>query len=131
MRTAPRAQNAAEGREEKTRQERLIDMGIDAELPPVSCGDYLIEFTLKAGPVKSGGMGPVPLEEPDIGWFQKNRGIELWPVEVEFIRALSAAYASESHKAMKPDCPSPWDDAPYLSALAGQAMRNTLRGMMK
>lgn len=75
-------------------------------------------------------MGPTPLTQEELGWWQHNIGIKLTPWECRTIIKLSKEYLSESHKATKRDCPSPW--APEIieannKKLMAKKIRNVLR----
>lgn len=90
-----------------TRLELLAEKGVEPELPDLSCGHYLVDYLMEAGPVSPGGMGAVPLSWADLVAWSSSTGITLAPWEARMLRRLSAEYLDQSRKAEKLDCPSP------------------------
>ena len=79
------------------------------ELPPIDeAPAYLVAYLFEIGPAVSTGMGPVPLDDARIGWWQQNTGIVLRPWEARWLIRLSKDYLAETHKAKKRGCQSPW-----------------------
>ena len=79
-------------------------------MPPLTCSEHLVSYLFDIGPTIAGNL----LTHAEIGAWQENVGIDLEPWEVRVLRRLSSDYMSESRKAEKPDCPSPWADAPQI-----------------
>jgi hypothetical protein len=80
----------------------------EPDMPPVSCGHYLLDHLYAVGPTMFGGMEAAPLTHGELQAYQANTGIALNEWEVTTLRRLSQDYLSESHKATKRNCPAPW-----------------------
>jgi hypothetical protein len=81
----------------------------EPDMPPVSCGHYLLDHLYGAGPTMSGGMEAAPLTHGELQAYQANTGVALTEWEVTTLRRLSfKTTCSESHKATKRNCPAPW-----------------------
>ena len=65
---------------------------------------YLIDYLFEVGPTE----GQEPVSFTELMKWQEAIGIELEPWQFRMLRRLSLDYLSESHKAMKHDCPPPW-----------------------
>lgn len=87
---------------EKYRIERK-DADYSPDMPDVNAG-YLVSYLWEVGPTE----GDKPLSHSEIVSWMDLTGTPLHPWEVRFLRRLSHDYLIESHKAEKPDCPSPW-----------------------
>ena len=95
-----------------SRRKALEDKNGPIEMPPLLCGDYLINFLYEVGPTMAAGMGAGPLTYVEIEAWQRANGIELMPWESALMRRLSCEYASESYAAMKRDRPAPFGGPP-------------------
>lgn len=77
-------------------------------------------------------MGEQPVTFGEIESWQRQVGIDLEPWEIRFVKRLSEAYMSESHRARNPDSDAPWADAPYSvqhrNAVANR-MKSAIRGI--
>lgn len=99
--------NAQAKPERVARGKKILEDGAPLPLPEIDAV-YLVDALFDVGPVKAGGMGPVPIDSHDLVAWQAERGIVLTPWEAQTLRRLSRDYVFESSRATKPDCPPPW-----------------------
>lgn len=96
---------------EKSRLKRLHDTrGEDyrPEMPPVQCGDHVLDLLWTLGPTLSTTGGEGPLTHSELRHYQDNTGVELTEWEASILIRLSREYLGESHRATKRDCKAPW-----------------------
>lgn len=107
---APKALNdkALTGSDKRNRLQRLEDMGLEPDLPPLGFGEYLLPHLFEAGPVSVEGMGPITLAHADLGWYQINMGVSFNPWEIRTLRGLSGAWLAESREAEQESRPPPY-----------------------
>ena len=75
-------------------------------------------------------MGPAPLSHSEMLAWQTNTGIELNAWESRSLRNLSIDYITASREAEDPECPAPWDEAPYYiepASLVAKRMQAHIR----
>lgn len=103
-------------------------MSID--LPPLAVGTHLVAWLWEVGPTVAAGMGEGPITFAELHAWQALIGIELSAWEARTLRAMSRAYASESHRAKKPDCLQPWSPNPDSidRVQVARNVRSLLRG---
>lgn len=77
-------------------------------MPPLDWGQHIIDDLMEIGPVKSGGMGAVAIEQLDVWAWQQNQGIELDGWTCKEIIKLSRTYAAGLHEFSKPHAKRPW-----------------------
>jgi len=94
-------------------------------MPPIEDGRYLVNYLWEVGPTADAG----PLTHEELRAWQVNVGLELQPWELRVLRRLSCEYASESHKAMKRDCPAPWKTSKADLSAVSNSMKRSLRAM--
>lgn len=94
-------------RRQKLKDDRKNE-SYEPDMPPVSCGSYLLDHFFTVGPVMSGGMEGGPLTYGELQAYQSTTGISLSEWEVSTLRRLSLDYLHESQKATKRNCPAPW-----------------------
>lgn len=115
---------------EKTRLERLkAERGehyVPAS-PPLECGEYMLDHLWAAGPC----VGDGPLTHGEIRDYQLNTGIRLSEWEATTLRSLSMAYLAESRRAVKRDCPPPWQESPDASSLVVADARDSIRALAR
>jgi hypothetical protein len=90
-----------------TRRQQLDNDGEEPELPACDAPE-LVQYLFEAGPVLYSGMGPVPLTYIEIESWQRIAGQRLTPWECSTLRRLSQAFADQTTKAAKRDCPAPY-----------------------
>ncbi len=88
-----------------------------ADLPPLPCGEHLLDHLWTLGPTMCGGMGETPLSHAEIAAYQSNLGFEFTAWEALTLRRLSLEYLNESGRATKRDCPAPWKCAEQEAAI--------------
>jgi len=119
---------------ESSRRDRLKNDGItDPEMPPCAAG-HLLDYLFEIGPTQPGGMGAAPLSHAELEAWQRNTGIVLNAWEARTLRSLSLDYIGETQRAAKPDCPTPWMDAPYAqseASLVAQRMKASMKEISK
>jgi hypothetical protein len=93
-------------KQDKSRQQQLIDAGNEIKLPEVTA-TYLLQYLFEIGPTFPGALGYVGLPFSEIASWQEQTGIELQPWEVRAIRSASIAYANQLSISHDPACPSP------------------------
>ena len=94
-------------------------------MPPLECGEHLIEHLWAAGP----STGEGALTHGELRAYQDNTGVELTEWEVSTLRRLSIAYLNESHAAKKRDCPPPWKESAEAPILSAVDARNSIRAL--
>ena len=106
---------------------------IDPPLPACRA-QYLVGYLHEIGPVKAGAAGAVAIDHADIRYWQDNVGIVLHPWQARLMRDLSRAYASESHRARKYDCPAPYiertADDMHRQAKVDSGIKSALRSLV-
>lgn len=91
------------------RADRLKADGITLVLPP-NPAPYLSDWLMELGPTAPGAMSHTAISWRDIAAWQELTGVQLLPWEAVLLRALSAAFANEMHRAEDPACPPPWSE---------------------
>lgn len=88
-------------------------------MPPLHCGEHLVDLLWKWGPTMGTSMGESPLTHQELSCCQLNTGVELSAWEAETLIRLSREYLGESHRATKRDCKPPYSEstAEYSQAL--------------
>ncbi|MDQ1834665.1 hypothetical protein [Massilia scottii] len=89
-------------------------------MPPLDCGEHLVDLLWKWGPTMCTSMGDAPLTHQELSHCQINTGVELSGWEAETLVKLSREYFGESHRATKRDCKPPFIQA---AAQYAQALR--------
>jgi hypothetical protein len=112
-----------------TRAEAREKAGLSVELPPITAGSHLVGYLWEVGPNMAAGMGAAPVSWTELQAWQDQAGHRLSPWEVRTLRALSAAYVSESHRASKAGCLPPWtsDIEQKEREVVSRHIRNVLR----
>jgi hypothetical protein len=101
---------------------------MDEPAMPDCDAQYLIEYLFEIGPTE----GDAPLSHAELQAWQQNTGITLQPWELRLLKKLSLEYLGMYREASEPDCPVPWEDAPYANFGAHQAalaMKNAIKEM--
>lgn len=80
-------------------------------MPPVECGQHVLDYLYRWGPVLSGTMGQAALTHDNLVACQYNTGVELSEWEASTIIRLSREFLSESNAASKPDREPPFESA--------------------
>lgn len=110
------------------------DDGYLPDMPPVECGEYLLNYLFEIGPVLHGGMGGIPLTNAEIDAWQRNMSIRLSPWESRALHHLSRIYLAEHQAASDPKRSAPWKESEDVKAItrrAAVAMRDHVRGLAK
>lgn len=100
-------------------------------MPAPLVGDYLLNVLFDAGPVMSGGMGPVPITEQELMSWQMNRGVRLGAWDCGTVRHLSRVYCSALHDAKEKNAAPPWTPVPVDSPERRDAVAASFRGLAK
>lgn len=90
------------------------DEHFQPDMPPVDCGEHLVDYLWKWGPTMYSSMGDGPLTHQEIGYCQDNSGIELSEWEACTLVRLSKDYFAESHRATKRDSKPPFGEDPAI-----------------
>ncbi|MDZ4251206.1 MAG: hypothetical protein U1A72_01355 [Sulfuritalea sp.] len=98
--------------------QRLIDDNQPIEIPPIECGQYLLDFLYEVGPVLNGDMGSAQLTHVELNKWQENIGLCLSPWEVRVLRMLSLDYLIQSQQSTKPECVPPYGPVAHRAAVA-------------
>jgi hypothetical protein len=77
------------------------------EMPDVSA-PFMLTYLFDVGPVRGGGMGPVPLVPENLIAWQQETGIELQPWQSHMLRRLSRDYLIQLNEAEDQKCQPPW-----------------------
>ena len=96
---------------EKTRIDTVMkDVGNNPILSLPKMGDelYLISLLYSAGTVLQTGNGIIGLSWQEIKAWQDVTGFQLYPYELQIIKNMSVAYASEYSKASGKDAEAPY-----------------------
>ncbi|WP_167232747.1 hypothetical protein [Massilia rubra] len=88
-------------------------------MPPLECGEHLVDLLWTWGPTMCTSMGDSPLTHQEVNYCQTNTGIELSAWEAETLIRLSREYFGESHRAPKRDC-----KPPFAESTEGEQVRN-------
>lgn len=108
----------------RSRRQRLLDDGIEPDVPLLDAGAHLIEYLFDVGPDAPGGMGPVPITHADIAHWQGNTGITLNTWEARSLRRLSREYVGACADAQEPDAPPPYLPADGVARRRGAVARS-------
>lgn len=100
-------------------------------MPPLDCGEHVLQYLWTWGPTMSGSMGEGPLTHSEISACQANTGIDLSEWEASTLVRLSREYLSESHRATKRDCKAPWQGDAQVQTLAVADTRDAFRALAK
>ena len=84
------------------------------DMPPVDCGEHLVDYLWKWGPTMYSSMGDSPLTHQEISYCQGNSGVELTEWESSTVVRLSKEYFAETHRATKRDCQPPFGEDPAI-----------------
>lgn len=97
---------------ERTRRpEKLEQYEADLALPPLPLAlSYLWQIYRRLRRRKGGGMGPSPIEWPDIDAFLRLSGVALVPWEIEVIEDLDDAFMAAVAAAGEPHTETPPKD---------------------
>lgn len=95
--------------ERKSRQETLLDRGIDPQYPDIEFGDYLIDYLFELGPVMYTGDGIAPITFSEIESWALLTSTPVSPFDAKALRFLSASFVRQANAAKDPKCPSPWE----------------------
>lgn len=99
-------------------------------MPPIDCGEHLVDLLWKWGPTLRSSMGESPLTHQEISYCQVNTGVELSSWEAETLAMLSKAYFSESHSATKPDCKPPFEESDDGAKLKQAEFKRKMRAFL-
>lgn len=93
----------------KERVTRRMKLGKDAaiEMPPIRA-TFLIAHLFDVGPVRSGGMGAIPITSENLIAWQRETGVRLLPWQAQMLRRLSGEYLAQLQKSEAQNCPAPW-----------------------
>lgn len=112
-------------------RDRAKDPKLNPDMPPVECGEHLLEILWEIGPAMAAGAGSGPLTHEELRAWQGNTGVELQPWEARFLRRLSLDYLGELHRASKADCPPPWQESGDAKVVAASGLQDAMRALAK
>ena len=103
------------------------------DMPPIECGEYLLQYLWEIGPTAAGAMAASPISHIEIAAWSMLVGIALQPWEARILRKLSREFAAELHRAEKMEAQAPWEPVDFQPDLAGTAnsMRNAIARLAK
>lgn len=96
-------------------------------MPELECGEHLLNYFWAVGPA----MGDAVITHTELVHFQKNTGIPLSEWESSTLRCLSIEYLNESRRAVKRDCPAPWQESREAATLSAVDTRDAIRALAK
>lgn len=115
---------------EKSRLERLKDERgeqYQPAMPPLEGGEHVLEHFWAVGPTTGDG----PLTHGELRAYQHNTGVELSVWEVVTLRAMSASHLVQARRAVKRDCPAPWQESVDAVNLVAVDVRDSIRALAK
>ena len=80
-------------------------------MPPLECGEHLVDLLWNWGPTMCTSMGDSPMTHQELSYCQMNTGVELSAWEAETLVRLSREYFGESSRATKRDCKPPFAES--------------------
>lgn len=92
-----------------TRFQVLEKGGEEPALPDIDGAEFLAEWLMDIGPVDRGGMGATGLTFAEIAAWSATTGIPLRDGEAAALKAMSAAYAGELHRASGENVKAPFE----------------------
>lgn len=95
-------------------------------MPPVSAGDWILEWLFDAGPGVSTMGGMAPLGYVEIDAYARATGIQISGDEARMLRRLSRRYTAKYAEASDPKCM-----APYWDGTISDAHRTAVAEQMK
>jgi hypothetical protein len=102
---------------------------VEPQLPPLSCGEHLIEYLFEVGPMIAGGMGPVAVDWPHLDAWQRCVGLVLPPWQSRLLIRLSNDYIDEWLKAQDDTRPAPWQAEDMTEANRAAVSRQVSNAM--
>lgn len=102
-------------------------------MPPCPAPVF-ITWLFDAGPYEAGAMGKAALGWVTIGAWSREACIALAPWQKRLLRRLSGDYLREGDRAVKHDCPPPWQPdemTPHSRDIVSAKIKSVFARMMK